>query len=80
MFRKAYVQVTAVFDADGRITPEEIVWEDGTIYPIDRITGVCRAASLKAGGAGIRYTCRIGNKLTYLFLEDNRWFVEAKVV
>ena len=35
-------------------------------------------ASLKAGGAGIRYTCRIDGKLTHLFLEGDRWFVEAK--
>ena len=78
MCRKAYVKVTAVFETDGRIIPESILWEDGTVYQIDRITGVCKAASLKAGGAGIRYTCRIGSHLTYLFLEENRWFVEAK--
>ncbi len=78
MCRKAYVQVTAVFDTDGKIMPETILWEDGTVYQIDRVTNVCRAASLKAGGAGIRYTCMISGKLTYLFLEEDRWFVEAK--
>ena len=31
------------------------------------------------GGSGIRYTCRIGRNQTYLFLDDNRWFVEKKV-
>ena len=78
MCRKAYVQVTAVFDTEGNITPEMILWEDGTVYQIDRITNVCKAASLKSGGAGIRYTCRIDGKLTHLFLEGDRWFVEAK--
>ncbi len=78
MPRKAYVQVTAVFDIDGTIIPECIFWEDGTVYNIDRVVSVCRAASLKAGGDGVRYTCKIGNNLTYLFLDDNRWFVEAK--
>ena len=37
-----------------------------------------RAASLKAGGAGTRYTVRIGRSETYLFNEDGRWFVERR--
>jgi hypothetical protein len=48
------------------------------LYEIDRILDVRPAASLKAGGAGIRYTCRIQGHETYIWLEDNRWFVEAK--
>ena len=47
-------------------------------YPIDRITDVRYATSLKAGGCGIRYTCRILGKERYIFLEENKWFVEVK--
>jgi hypothetical protein len=37
-----------------------------------------RAASLKAGGVGIRYTCLICGGQHYLFYEENyKWFVEA---
>ena len=75
---KKYVDVTAQFDVDGTIVPLEIQWEDGRRYPIDRILDIRPAASLKAGGAGIRYTCRIGGHQKYLFLEENKWFVEAK--
>ena len=65
---------------DGRIIPEEITLEDGRSYHIDKITDVRRAASLKAGGAGIRYTCRITGRDCYIFYEENnRWFVEMKV-
>ena len=80
MVRKAYVEVLARFDTEGRITPLEIVWEDGARYAIDRVLDVRRAASLKAGGIGVRYTCRIGGNQTYLFYEDvyGKWFVEAK--
>ena len=46
---------------------------------IDRVLDVRRAASLKAGGMGIRYTVRINGKQSYLFYEEPRWFVEAKV-
>ncbi len=72
---KQYVSVTATFDADGNILPLRINWDDGRTFEIDRITDIRYAASLKAGGAGIRYTCRIKQSEKYLFLEDNRWFI-----
>lgn len=75
---KKYIKVTATFDCDGNLLPELIYWEDGRKYPIDKITDVRYAASLKACGAGIRYTCKILGKERYLFLEENRWFVDTK--
>ena len=75
---KVYVGVNARFEPDGKLTPSSIAWEDGREYEIDRVLNVCRAASLKAGGVGIRYTVRIGNTETYLFLEENKWFVERR--
>ncbi len=78
MARKVFVEVTARFDAEGKITPLSLLWEDGTVYEIDRVLDIRRAASLKAGGIGIRYTVRINGKQSYLFYEEPRWFVEAK--
>lgn len=75
---KQYISVTAVFDEDGNLLPLSITWSDGRKFPIDKVTDVRYAASLKAGGAGIRYTCMIGGVKKYIFLEDNRWFVDAK--
>lgn len=72
---KQYVSVTAKFDCDGNILPIKIHWDDGRNFEIDRITDIRYAASLKAGGAGIRYTCRIKQNEKYLYLEDNRWFI-----
>jgi len=72
---KQYVSVTAIFDADGNILPLRINWDDGRSFEIDRITDIRYAASLKAGGAGIRYTCRIKQAEKYLYLEENRWFI-----
>ena len=66
------------FDLEGRMTPLEIRWEDGTRYEIDRVLDVRRAASLKAGGQGMRYTVRINGHSTYLFFEAPAWFVEGK--
>jgi len=45
---------------------------------VDRVLDVRPAASLKAGGAGTRYTVRIRGRQTYLFREEDRWFVERR--
>ena len=78
MARKVYVEVTAKFDTEGNITPLSVTWEDGTVYEIDRILDKCRAASLKAEGIGMRYTCLISGRRSYLYYEEPRWFVEGK--
>ena len=79
---KVYVDVNADHLSDGRILPRSFVWEDGVRYTVDRISDVCRAASLKAGGAGLRYTVHVGNRKVFMFLEEDhgvdRWFMERK--
>jgi hypothetical protein len=75
---KVNVSVKAVFNADGGIKPISFVWEDGREFNIDKIIDIRRAASLKAGGIGIRYTCRVCGKQTYLYLDEDRWFMERK--
>jgi len=75
---KAYVSVLVEYSPEGAMRPFSFVWEDGQRYFIDKILDVRPAASLKAGGAGLRYTCMVKNKQTYLFLEDDRWFMERK--
>ncbi|MDO5401338.1 MAG: hypothetical protein Q4F17_10240 [Eubacteriales bacterium] len=78
--RKVYVAVNLDVDTDGNIRPRSILWEDGHVFEIDRLKHRCRAASTKVGGCGIRYTVMICGKETYLFNEDDKWFVEAKEV
>lgn len=73
---KIYVSVKAVFYPDGGFKPTSFVWEDGREYEISKVTDIRRASSLKAGGVGMRYTCRVENKEVYLFLEEDRWFME----
>ena len=79
---KVYVEVNADYSSDGLILPRSFVWEDGKRYEVDRILNICPAASLKAGGAGMRYTIRVGRRETFLFLEDDnrvsRWFMERR--
>ena len=76
---KVYVDVNAMFTKDGRLLPKSFIWTDGHVYEIQRVTDVRRAASLKAGGAGMRYTCIVDGRESHLFYEDNNmWFMESR--
>lgn len=86
-FQRKYVKVIVQFKEDGTMLPRAILWDNDVRYPIDRVLSVCRAAALRAGGQGDRYTIRIADRITYLFFEHSvdqatsekpgRWFVEA---
>lgn len=77
--RKVYVEVNVDHRPDGTARPNRIKFEDGRTYEIDRVKFVCRAASTKVGGTGLRYTVMICGTETFLFDEENgKWFVEAK--
>lgn len=76
--RKVYVQVNAVFSSDGELTPKSFIWDDGRYYEIDKVYEHKPSASLKVGGHGIRYRCRVMGKDIFLFFEDGRWFMEGK--
>ena len=74
---KVYVDVTAEFSAEGVLTPKSFRWADGNVYEIQKIKDVRRAASLKAGGVGMRYTCVVNGRDSFLYYEDNNmWFME----
>ncbi len=75
---KNYVEVTAVFGTDGNILPKAVA-VDGERYEVDRVFDIRPAASLKSGGAGIRYKCGVEGREIYLFLEETRWFIELVV-
>ena len=79
MIKKTYVEVEVKFDTNGNILPLKIIWEDGKEFLIDRVVDKKNAASMKAGGNGMRYTIRINGKTTYLWYEEPGWFVEAKI-
>lgn len=74
---KKFVEVVVKFDEDG-MAPLSIHWPDGRVFYINQVLDVRPAASIKAGGFGIKYTCKINGKEKLLFYEEPRWFVEAK--
>ncbi|MDR1765904.1 MAG: hypothetical protein LBR77_07440 [Lachnospiraceae bacterium] len=79
---KVYVDVNETRTRDGKLIPHSFVWEDGREYEVDGVTDVRNAASLKAGGAGVRYTVKVRNREAYMYLEEDqgvsKWFMERK--
>lgn len=84
---KVFVEVLAKFNTEGKIVPVMIMWEDGTLYKIDRVVDVRSAPASRAGGQGDRYTVRINGMESYIYFERSydiigrnlgRWFVERK--
>lgn len=72
---KLYVPVWAYYDSAGEIKPLAVRLGDEH-FMIDRVLDVRPGASRKAGGAGIRYLCRIRDQVIALYLEEDRWFME----
>lgn len=77
MNSKTFVEIVAKYTYSGDIMPLAILWDDGRIFEIDKITDITKAASLKSGGAGTRYTISVKNKRRYLYLDENQWFIES---
>lgn len=78
MAAKKFVPVIAKFEKDGKIIPMKILWEDGREFDIDFIFDIRPRSTLKVGGQGTRYLCRIKNKDVYVYYEKLKWFVEGK--
>ncbi len=70
------IDVIANMQTNGVVMPLQIKWENGKIYDIDKVLDIRKKASLKGGGMGLRYTCRIKNQEKYIWLDGYVWFVE----
>lgn len=82
--KKEFVDVIAAhYAADGRIEPLRLRRAGGTTIIVSKVFDARKAASLRAGGAGIRYECRVVNAedghefRLYLFHDGDYWFIET---
>ena len=78
-YLKTYVSVIAVHVPGKEPEPLKVRLPDGRSYRIDYAGKPAQAAALKAGGQGLRYEVRVMNKTTYLYLDNDIWFIEEKV-
>lgn len=75
---RQYVEVLCRHTLQGELRPVSVIWNNGVEYKIDRILQCCPAASLKSGGAGMRYTCLFNQECRYLFHDHDLWFIEKR--
>ena len=74
IMRKVSVGVLAQFDAEGRLLPVSVTWENGRVYSIDRVLGM-RVS--RANSENRRYDVVIRAKPAYLYRSGDRWYMEA---
>ena len=72
---KQKVAVVVLHTKSGELVPLFVVWDNMVKYQIDKIINKQKAASLKSGGFGIRYTVRIQNQYRSLCYEYSGWFI-----
>ena len=73
---KEYIEVIAAHRFDGSLQPIKFKAEAFPAMRIDRVLDVRRGASIKAGGHGMRYRCRVGDKEITLWHDGQFWFLE----
>jgi hypothetical protein len=84
---KEFVDVCAAHYAkDGKTVPFLFQRDDGAKYVISQVLETRKAASTRAGGAGIRHTCQTRQKeyeqefIHYLFNDGLYWFIEVESI
>lgn len=78
MSEKIAVEMIVEHSKEGIIFPLIMIWDDGREFYIDNVLNIKSARSLKIGGSGIRYRCKIRNKYVYLWLDENIWYLEVE--
>ena len=63
-------------ETSGKAVPTSIIWEDGRVFEIDKVLDIRKAASLKGGGIGTSYICKICCKTVIIFNDNGLWFLE----
>ena len=73
--RKVPVGVLAQFDAEGRLLPVSVTWENGRVYGIDQVLGM-RVSRVNRDNR--RYDVVIHTQPAYLYRTGDRWYMEAE--
>ena len=73
--RKVPVGVLAQFDAEGRLLPVSVTWENGRVYGIDQVLGM-RVSRVNRENR--RYDVVIRAQQTCLYRTGDLWYMEAE--
>ena len=85
---RIYVRVLSLFDSEGAMIPQSILWKDGRIFKIEKVTGFRSSDSIQNDSnlAGDCYTVTIKGKEKHIYYQRftatqnnqyGRWWVET---
>ena len=72
--KKKEVKVETIIE-DGEIVPRVLIWPDGRRFNIQRV--IYSSASPINEYDGIRYTVSFNGQERYIYLVNNRWYVQS---
>ena len=82
---RKYVKVNSDFDSTGYMQPRSIIWDDGRVFTIDKVTDFRPASPIEKSLPGDCFTVIIRSEVKYLLFERTqhrfashfgRWFVQ----
>lgn len=76
---KAYVEVNVDVLSGGTMRPRFMTWEDVHRFEIDRVLSVKHRPALKAGGTGLHFEIEAMGRVSFVWFDGKRFFVERKV-
>ena len=72
------VDVVARHFSNGKELPHQVIWNDGRVFPVDKIDAAQESARLKTGGIGTRFSCWFkGQQRDICYQTQGQWFVET---
>ncbi len=71
----SYLKVLAEMSPERAILPRKIIWEDGRVFDVEKITDIRRGLVKEVGELCMKYYCRINGYYKVICLADDlRWF------
>ena len=72
------IDVVAKRFSNGTELPQQIIWKDGRVFPVEKIDVAQESARLKTGGIGTRFSCWFkGQQRNICYQTQGKWFVET---
>jgi len=77
---KTYVKVLVEFSSEGVKRPLYIYWNNDIKYEVAEVHNVTPKINVdNACSIGEKYEITVNNTRTFLFFEDDQWFIEESV-
>ena len=63
-------------DETGKITPKQIITNQGRVLSIDHVEAIGMRPAMRSGALGYKYVIRVGQWSSSLYWDGSVWFLE----